>query len=175
MIISIVSFLASVYMVFRREMLAPLFGFLGLLFMWLSGLLPLNGTIIIMWLCMSVLVMVVPMLQTQEMRSLKAGKGYMLVGALTGMAVGLLGFSFAGSLSLLYGIMIVAVLAGTFFGFVLFSNTPKGRPYALARRGSFSYLLAKGFPIAITVMEIGVIFVLLLAVSNADRLAAAAA
>lgn len=166
LILSILCFGSAVALIFLREMLAPVVAFLGLLFMWLSDKLPLNSTIIIMWLCMAVLVTCVPMLQDAAMRRTRDGLGYMTIGALTGMAVGLLGITFAQSASMLYGIMIVATAAGTFFGFMLYSNTPKGKSRNLAARPSFGYLLAKGFPVAITVMQIGVVLVLLLLVNQ---------
>lgn len=162
LIISILFFGASVVLLFVKELLAPIASFLGLLFMWLSKMLPLNSTIIIMWLCMAVLVTCVPMLQDSSMRTRRDGVGYMTVGAFVGMAVGLLGITFATTASALYGIMIVATATGVFFGFMLYSNTPGGKNRNLAFRNSFGYLLAKGFPIAVTVMQIGIIFVLLI-------------
>lgn len=161
LILSIVFFAGSFAMLFIRDMLAPVSGFLGLLFMWLSNALPLNSTIIIMWLCISVLVTCVPMLQTQTLRRVKAGIAYMTAGAFTGMAVGLLGVTFASTVSMLYDVMIVATAAGTFFGFMLFTNTPAGKGYSFSTGRFFSYLLAKGFPIAITVMETGIVLTLL--------------
>ena len=167
LVLSIICFAASVALIFIREMVAPVAAFLGLLFMWLSNMLPLNSTIIIMWLCMTVLVVCVPMLQEQTMRNRTDGLGYMTAGGFTGMAIGLLGITFATSPSMLYGTMIVATVAGIFFGFMLYTNTPKGKSNNIAFRHSFSYLLAKGFPLAVTVMQIGVILVLLLLVNQA--------
>lgn len=168
LILSIICFGAAVALIFVREMLAPVAAFLGLLFMWLSDMLPLNSTIIIMWLCMSALVTTVPMLQDAFTRSRRDGLAYMTAGAFTGLAVGLLGITFASTPSMLYGIMIVATAAGTFFGYMLYTNTPKVRSLNPVQRRSFGYLLAKGFPIAITAMEIGVVLVLLLLVNQAS-------
>ena len=172
LILSIICFAGAVALIFVREMLAPVAAFLGLLFMWLSNSLPLNSTIIIMWLCMSAIVTCVPMLQDSFTRTRRDGLGYMTAGAFTGLAVGLLGITFADTPSMLYGIMIVGTAAGTFFGYMLYTNTPKGRTMNPVARRSFGYLLAKGFPIAITAMEIGVVLVLLLLVSQAHTTAA---
>lgn len=166
LIISIVFFIASIVMIFVREMLSPVAAFLGLLFMWLSDALPLNSTIVIMWLCMAVLVTCIPMLQDMSLRNSRHGLGYMTSGAFVGLAVGLLGVSFVTSAPMLYGVMIVAVAVGVFFGFMLYTNTPDGKSRNIAFRRSFSYLLAKGFPIAITVMQIGIVLVLLILVNQ---------
>ena len=126
-------------------------------------LLPLNGTILTGWLCMTVVVLVATLLQPTAVRDSKRGVGYLTAGAIVGMTVGLLGFSVATAVSMLYGIMVVATAAGTFLGFLLYTNTPAGRPLGIASGNFFRYLLAKGFPTAITVMQIGVALVLLIA------------
>lgn len=166
LILSIVFFTAAVAFIFIREMLAPLASFLGLLFMWLSKALPINNNMIIMWLCMTVLVICLPMLQDSAMRSRRDGLGYMTAGGFTGMAIGLLGISFASTANMLYGIMIVATLAGIFFGFMLYGNTPTGKQRNPAFSRSFNYLLAKGFPLAVTIIQIGIVFVLLVYINQ---------
>ncbi len=171
LILSVICFGASLALIFVRGMLAPVAAFLGLLFMWFSNKLPLNSTIIIMWLCMTALVTCVPMLQDPYTRNRRDGIAYITAGAFTGMVVGLLGITFATTPAMLYGIMVVATAVGTFFGYILYTNTPKGKQRNGAEGRSFNYLLAKGFPIAITVMEIGVVFVLLLLMNQTAILA----
>lgn len=161
LILSIVCFVCSVALIYVRGILAPVAAFMGLLFAWLSGMLPLNSTIIVMWLCMTALVTTLQMLHTPQVRGSRAGVGYMVAGAFTGMAAGLPGVTLATTPAMLYGIMIVATVAGTFFGFLLYTNTPRGRGLDLASGRFFGYLLAKGFPVALTVMQIGVVAVLL--------------
>ena len=90
----------------------------------------------------------------------------MMIGALVGLAVGLLGFTVSSNISLLYSIMILAVIAGIFLGFLLYTQTPSGRPVGPGSGNFFRYLLAKGFPTAITVMQIGVVLVLIIALNN---------
>ncbi len=115
---------------------------------------------------MTALVTCVPMLQDPYTRNRRDGIAYITAGAFTGMVVGLLGITFATTPAMLYGIMVVATAVGTFFGYILYTNTPKGKQRNGAEGRSFNYLLAKGFPIAITVMEIGVVFVLLLLINQ---------
>lgn len=86
------------------------------------------------------------------------------------MAVGLLACSFTTSIGILYTSMISGTVAGIFFGFLLYSRTPDGRPVGIGSGHFFQYLLAKGFPTAITVMQIGVAIVLAVAVYNVSAL-----
>lgn len=86
------------------------------------------------------------------------------------LAVGLLGFSISSSLTLRYAYMILATIAGIAFGFLLYTNTPSGKPVGPGSGNFFRYLLAKGFPTAITLMMLGVALVLLIAVKNVNGL-----
>lgn len=173
-ILSCLLFVTALGLVSVRITLAPVCAYLGLLTLSFATtpegypVVPINSTILFGWLCMTIIVMVATIMQAPPLRRSKKGTGYILIGALTGLAVGLLGFSFASTLSLVYGIMIVATAAGCFFGFLLYTNTPEGQPMAI-RSGNFyncfvRYFLAKAFPIAITVMQMGVVAVLLIAV-----------
>lgn len=170
-IISILLWLAAIAALVWRPLYGPALSYLGLLAISFakSGpfqIIPVNGTILTGWLAMTLIVMVATLLQPHEMRDDKAGSGYLIIGALMGMAVGLLGFSVSTALTMLYGIMIVATAAGAFFGFLLFSRTPAGSHYSLSSGKFFPALLAKGFPVAITFMQIGVVLVILLAIYN---------
>lgn len=167
-IISILCWAAALLLLFRRPFYAPALSYIGLFLISLAKeqgypLLPLNSTILVGWLCMTIVVMLATMMQPEPVRNAANGVAYMTVGALVGMAVGLLGFTFSSQIAMLYGIMIVATAAGVFFGFMLYSRTPKGSGLGLASGNFFKYLLAKGFPVAITVMMIGVVLTLVLA------------
>ena len=60
----------------------------------------------------------------------------------------------------------MTTVAGVFLGFLLYTRTPQGAPVNLLSGNFFSYLLAKGFPAAITVMQLGVVLVIALALYN---------
>lgn len=122
------------------------------------------------WLLMTLVVMFTIVLQPEAMRRQTRGMAYITGGALVGLAVGLLGFTAVSSLSMLYAFMIVAVVAGIFFGFLLYTNTPDGKPVGISSGNFFKYLLAKGFPTAITVMQIGVVLVMVIALHNVNAL-----
>lgn len=171
-ILSALLFAGGVACLPRRPLLAPGLAYLGLLSLSLcknaygDPWIPLNGTILTMWLCMTVVVMAATIMQPSELRRSLTGMGYLISGTVVGMVIGLLGYTFAANLSLLYGIMIVCTAAGTFFGLLLYSRTPQGTRLAPATGRFLPYLLAKGFPAAITVMQIGVVLVILIALYN---------
>ncbi|MDE6237246.1 MAG: hypothetical protein K2M45_05210 [Muribaculaceae bacterium] len=170
-ILSCLLWLLSLWLLRGRQVGAPAASFAALLLLSLAKkngwqLLPINLTMLTGWLCMTLVVMFVCYLQASAVRAQTKGWGYMTIGGLCGMVVGLLGNSFAASVSVLYGIMIIGVIIGIFLGFLLYTNTPDGRPVA-PRSGHFlKYLLAKGFPTAITIMQGGVALVLLVAMHS---------
>lgn len=163
---------ASIWLLFRREMVSPALSFLALFILSLApgepgrALLPINSTIITAWLCMALVVTMASWMQPDAIKAQHRGIGYMTVGALAGLAVGLLGFSFSVNMSMLYASMIVGVCIGLFLGYLLFTRTPDGQQLASGNKRFFGYLLAKGFPVAITVMMPGVVLILLLAIFN---------
>ncbi|MCH5236740.1 MAG: hypothetical protein J1E95_02960 [Muribaculaceae bacterium] len=152
-----------------RIIAAPACSFLGLLILSFSHndagypLLPVGSSLIFGWLCVTVLVTVVTLIQPAPVRDARKGMGYIFIGALTGLAIGLLGFTITNSIGALYAIMVICTAAGTFLGYLIFTNTPDGRRVRAGSGNFFSYLLAKGFPTAITVMQAGVVLVLLIA------------
>lgn len=152
-----------------RQLPAPVLSWLALLCLSLARkngipLLPVNGTILTGWLCMTLVVTFIILLQPEPVRRQTRGTTYILVGALTGLAAGLLGFSMTAGIRILYAVMAGAVILGIYFGFLLYTRTPEGRPVEPGSGNFFRYLLAKGFPVAITVMQAGVALVLTLAV-----------
>lgn len=168
-IISVLLWGAAFWSLFRHRLLSPGLSYLALLALSFAktstglALLPVNNTILTGWLCMTLIVMVTTLLQPERERRDAAAVGYMTLGAVVGMAVGLLGFSVAETAGMRYSIMVVATAAGTFFGSILYGNTPQGRAATLSPRSRLNDLLAKGFPIALTVMQLGVALVLLIA------------
>lgn len=160
---------------FGRQILAPALSFLALLavsFIRSSNapLLPLNNTILFGWLAMTVVVMVTVMLQPEPLRLQTKGMGFFTVGSLTGLAVGLLAFSVSQSVATRYAWMVVCTAAGIFLGALLYSLTPGGRAVSVGSGNFFRYLLAKGFPTAITAMQLGVALVLVIALAGIHAL-----
>ncbi len=170
-ILSILLWLAAFAALFRRQLYAPALGYFGLLVLSFARqngypLLPVSDSMLWGWLAITVVVMMAVVLQPVSVRADNRGMGYMAGGAITGLAVGLLGFTFSADIGMLYAIMIVAVAAGVFLGFLLYSRTPRGAVFAPSKGMFFRYLLAKGFPTAITVMQIGVALVLAIALNK---------
>lgn len=160
-ILSALLWAASGYMLRGRQMVAPVLSFAALLCLSLARrdgyqLLPINLTMLSGWFCMTVVVMFVTYLQPAVLRAQTKGWGYLAGGAVTGMVVGLLGYTVTANVSMLYGLMILGTVVGTILGFLLYVRTPDGKGVAPGSGHFFRYLLAKGFPTAITVMQLGV-------------------
>lgn len=171
LIASIIMWIGAIVTLPSRPLYSPAFSYLGLLgisFCETAGVpwLPINSNMLVSWLCITVVVMMATLLQPMAIRRQTRGMAYIIGGAVVGLAVGLLGFTVSAAISMLYGIMIVAVAAGIFFGFLLYSNTPDGRAVGIGSGGFFRYLMAKGFPAAVAVMQIGLVLVLLIATSS---------
>lgn len=174
-IISILFWIISFVCLYGRQTIAPAFSYLAMLMLSFAKengypIIPLNTTILIGWLAMTMVVMLSAMLQPEEIRRQTRGMTYLIGGALVGMVLGLLGFSIGDDLNLRYGLMIIATALGIALGFLLYTNTPDGRPVKPGSGHFFRYLLAKGFPTAITVMQLGVVLVLLIALKNVNAL-----
>lgn len=167
-VFSSILFLASIILLWYRQIASPCCAFLGLLILSFAKnsssypLLPINSNIIFGWLCMVVVVTVATILQPAPVRASRKGVGYLFIGAIVGLAVGLLGYSMTSMINALYAIMIVGVAAGTFFGYLIYTNTPSGKGVNFASGNFFRYFLAKGFPVAMTVMQMGVVLVLII-------------
>lgn len=165
-ILSIAFYLASIFLLLKKQLIAPIASFLGLLMMSLSETLPINNTMLTGWLCMTLIVMAATYMQPVAIQQQTRGMGYMTIGAFAGMTVGLVAFTVSSVPSLLNGFMILGTLAGTFFGYLLFTRTPDGRQVGIGTGNFFKYLLAKGFPTAITIMQIGIMLVVAIALNN---------
>lgn len=162
---------ASFWMLTSRLVLAAPLSFLGLLCVSLARhggvpLLPLNTTMVSGWLVMTLVVTAVTSMQPRALVAQTRGMGYITAGALAGMALGLAFCTVTGSLQLRYALMVAATAVGTAAGFLLYSRTPQGRAVAPGSGVFTKYLLAKGFPAAIAVMQLGVVLTLALALYN---------
>lgn len=167
-ILSAVFWAGSLAALRGRQLLGPALSYAALLLLSFARkggyqLLPINTTILMGWFVMTLMVMIIVMLQPETVRRQTRGTVYMIIGAVTGMAVGLLGFTVSDNLQIRYAAMIAGVIVGIFCGFLLYTRTPEGNPVAPGSGNFFRYLLAKGFPTAITVMQLGVALVLTLA------------
>ncbi len=160
LILGIICFAGALWLLFALEVLAPAASLLGLVAVYFSHMLPLAPNMVVTWLALTVIVMGVSYLQPRAIMAQNRGMGYMLGGAIAGMAIGLISVSTSGSLTAQYACMIVGVLAGIFFGFFLFSRTPQGQAVSLSSGNFFNYLAAKGFPLALTVIQPGIALML---------------
>lgn len=169
-------FLLGFICVLWRIIAAPACSFLGLLILSFAHndggypLLPVSNSVIFGWLCVSVLVTVATLCQPSAVRNASKGMGYFLIGGLTGLAIGLLGFTISNAIGVLYAVMVVCTAVGTFLGYLIFTNTPDGKIVRAGSGNFFTYLLAKGFPTAITIMQAGVVLVVIIAMHQPPAL-----
>lgn len=126
-------------------------------------LFPLTNSLLVSWLCITLVVMLAVILQNPAIRMQSRGIWYMTLGGLAGMLVGLACISLISTLSLAYALMLIGAAAGIVIGAILFTNTPAGRGVAPATGNFFRYTLAKGFPILVTVAQLGIILVVVTA------------
>lgn len=159
----ILSFLlwgGAIWFLFRNQLFSPALSFLGLLTLSLASvndvpIVPINGRMLISWLALSLIVIATTAMQPSAISRQSRGIGYMTIGGLAGMSAGLASYGLASAISLVYGLMVGGVIIGVFFGYLVFTNTPAGRGVNLHSGHFFRYLLAKGFPVAITLMMPG--------------------
>lgn len=175
-IVCIILWLASIWCLFGRQTIAPALSFVALLVLSFANnkgggqLIPINNVMLIGWLCMTLVVMMTSYLQPEAIRRQIKGMPFIIGGGLVGLALGLLGFSVASSISMRYSVMILAVIAGIILGFILYTLTPDGSPIKPGSSNFFKYLMAKGFPTAITLMQLGVALVLVITMKNVNGL-----
>lgn len=163
---------ASILLLGWRQIASPSCAFLGLLILSFTpgpngyAILPISSSMVFGWLCVTVLVTVVTLLQPRAVRDTSLGVWYMTAGAIVGLAIGLLGFSISPLPGVIYTSMIIAVAVGTIFGYLVFVKTPAGRGASAQSGRFFNYLLAKGFPVAVTIMQAGVVLALIIIIHN---------
>jgi len=165
----------SIFCLYGRQTAAPALSYLGLAavsFMTTDGIptLLVNNTILIGWLCITLVVMFTTILQSEPVKRQTKGMTFMIAGGVVGLAIGLLTFTFTSSLAMRYSCMALGVITGTALGFMLYAMTPDGRPLKPGSRNFFNYLLAKGFPTAITLMMPGLVLVMTIALKNVNAL-----
>ena len=160
-------FLIGLICIPYRLVVAPCSSFLGLLILSMGRtsegfpMLPLGSGLILGWLFMSVFITVLTLCQPAPIRNTRKGMFYYLGGAITGLAIGLLGFTISELPGARYAIMIVATAVGTFLGAMMYASTPDGKNVSLTSGHFFNYFFAKGFPTAISVMQMGTVLVVL--------------
>lgn len=165
-IFSSILFLLGISLIPYRLVASPCCCFLGLLIISMGKtgegypLLPISQGMILGWLFMAVLVTVLTVCQPAPIRNTRRGMYYYLGGALTGMIIGLLGFTFLQNAGGRYVFMIVATAVATFLGGLMYGSTPEGKNVGISSGNFFTYMLAKGFPTAISIMQLGTVLVL---------------
>lgn len=167
-IVSILLWIAAFLALPKRILVAPALSYCALIVLSFAKYqdypaIPLPNNMLISWLCITLVVMLIILLQNPALRQQSRGVGYMTIGGIVGMTIGLMAFAISSQLNLLYAIMMLATAAGIFLGLLTFSRTPDGSEIAIPTGRFFKYLIAKGFPILITIAQLGIPIVILIA------------
>lgn len=164
-IISALLWIAGAVCLWKRPLWSPALAYVALVVLSLasrdgSPLLPINGTILLSWLAITIVTMITVLLQPDMPRNATAS-AYLLLGAVVGMALSLPSVIAGASPPSAYSLMIGLTALSTVLWYVAFTLTPAGR--AMGSRAHFwSRLAAWGFPVAVCLMQLGVALVLTL-------------
>lgn len=172
-VVSCILWVASIWCLFGRQTIAPALSYMALLVLSFAKengvqLVPINNVMLIGWLCMTLVVMLTTILQPEAVRRQIRGMAFIIGGGIVGLALGLIGFTVTSMIDMRYAFMIIAIVVGIILGFILYANTPDGRPIQIGSSNFFRYLLAKGFPTAITLMQLGIAIVLVMVINNVN-------
>lgn len=155
----------AIWLLYYRALFAPALSFIGIATMGLAykgyyPIFPIGPAMLISWALIDAGIMFVTSLQPIYIIDERRGMWQIIVGAVAGMALGLLGVNINYNINLHYTLMIVGTAVGTFLGYLYFYLTPKGKEVIENKKEFFEYFLGKGFPVALTIMQIGLILVL---------------
>ncbi|MBS7347899.1 MAG: hypothetical protein KIG61_05740 [Muribaculaceae bacterium] len=175
LVASILLWVGSIWCLYGRLIVAPALSLVALFLLSLMSdngvpLLPINGVMLSSWFALSLLVAVICYLQPEQISRQTRGMLYIIVGGFTGMALGMLGYSVTSSVSLRYSCMALSIAAGIIFGFLLYTYTPQGQQVKPGSGFFVKYLLAKGFPTLVTLMQMGIALVIAIAMANVNAL-----
>jgi len=174
-ILAILLWAGAIYTLFARQVVAPALSFLGLTTISMARIdglqiLPVNTVMLVGWFAIALVVTIATILQPDAVKVQRRGVGYMLGGGIVGLVLGLLTATMTMNPAMIYSTMMLSVIIGVFLGFLVFSNTPKGADIGIRTGRFFRYLLAKGFPTAVTIMMPGVALLLLVIKAQVNAL-----
>ena len=120
-ILSVTLWVAAFAFFGRRILLSPALSYCALMALSFTSyeglpLVPVGNAMSLSWLCITLVVMLIIVLQNPAVRIQSRGTGYMLLGAVAGMAVGLLGYTFTSTLNTLYAMMMGGTAVGCILG-----------------------------------------------------------
>lgn len=127
-----------------------------------DAIFPLTTSLLVSWLCITLVVMLIIVMQPAEIRQQSRGVFYMAVGALAGMMLGLAFVNLMSTMQMAYALMVLGTAVGIFLGLLVFAGTPRGTNIRTGSGYFFKYLAAKGFPILVTMAQGGIILTVLL-------------
>ncbi len=138
----------AIVMAFRPYFPGSLLAYAGLWAFHLSGLMPITMRELLFWGVATLLVIGADTLLPRKSTRSLPGRGYVAVGTLAGMVVGMLMDS-AG--------IILGGAIGAFLGAIAFSRTPQGRSLEFPSATFARFLCSRGLPAVVTFSQVGLI------------------
>ena len=140
----------SLILVFIPRVPASVVGYMALWAAKLSGYTPFTTGTMIFWGVAVLIVLVNRFLLPSFVRNSSRGIGYIGVGAIVGMSVGLIMYTAAS--------VIIGAIVGAFLGAIAYTRTSAGATLEFPTSKFFNYLGAKAIPVVITVSMSGLVF-----------------
>lgn len=152
LISGIVALVAAFLAILRPYVPGAVLAYAGLwLFKW-SGFIHPSAGLLASWGVIVVVVLVIDFLLPSSISRATNGMGYMGVGGLVGLFVGMTGFSLAWA--------VAGAAAGVLLGAFAYTRMPGGKALGFPSSRFFQYLCAKGLPAVVTLGLIGIALLL---------------
>lgn len=138
----------AIAMVFRPVFSGSLTAYLGLWAFHFSGYIPVTMRELLFWGVTTLIVIGLDVLLPRESARALQGRGYVGVGTIAGMVVGML-LSSAG--------IILGAAIGAFLGAMAYSRTPAGRALQFPSAVFMRFLCSRGLPAVVAISQVGLV------------------
>ena len=152
LISGIVALVAAFLAILRPYVPGAVLAYAGLWLLKWSGFIHPSAGLLASWGVIVVVVLVIDFLLPSSISRATNGMGYMGVGGLVGLFVGMTGFSLAWA--------VAGAAAGVLLGAFAHTRMPGGKALGFPSSRFFQYLCAKGLPAVVTLGLIGIALLL---------------
>lgn len=146
-IISIIAVGATILLMLTRQRLAPAMAWISLAVLWIAEANIPRLSTIGFWAAVAAIATAINFMLPPSVVDSRRGQGFIAIGALCGMFVGMIITDAA---------MIVGTIIGAMTGALTFSRTPAGRSILNPTSKFINYVCAKAMPAVISACTIGV-------------------
>lgn len=152
-ILGIILLCGAIFFCFVPRGWSAITAFAGLLCLHFSGVAPVENSQLWFWGLAALIVLGLSVLLPAPVVTSRKGVGYIVIGAIAGLTVGLV---------ISANVMILGGVAGALCGALAYSRTPSGRFLEFPSRKFINYLCAKALPpvIALSIVAVAVVMML---------------